>query len=69
MSDKNYNPKEKMVDPEDFSVKTYLYDLGKTAQEIKVLLQMLVENQLDLPDFIDDPVMKKQAAIKVIRQN
>lgn len=70
MSDKNqYDPKKKIVDPEEFSVKTYLYDLGKSAQEIKALLQILVENQVDLADYINDPVVKKEAAIKVIRQS
>ena len=63
-----YNPKESIVDPEDYSVKTYLYNLGQTLTEVKQLLAMLVDDKVNLSNYINDPVAKKEAAMRTIRK-
>ena len=63
-----YNPKENVIDPEDYSVKLYLYDIGKTLTDIKQLLAMLVDEKVNLSNYINDPIAKKEAAMRTIRK-
>lgn len=65
-TEKFYNPKENIIDPESYSYKTYLYDLGQTMHEIKEMLAMLVDQQLNISDYIDDPILRKEQDFKVI---
>lgn len=64
---KDYNPKENIIDPENYSVKTYLYDLGQTLHEIKQMLSMLVDEKVNIADYINDPILKKEMAVKTIK--
>ena len=63
-----YNPKGNVIDPEDYSVKLYLYDIGQTLMDIKQMLAVLIDDKVNMADYVDDPIAKKEMAMRTIKR-